>query len=145
MDRRSFLKRFVAVSGLTILPATLLDLGLPRIVGDGAHDDTLGLQAALDGKPFACPSGLVYRESGCVFMRDGNFKISASLYIREGGVPLDAKCSIFVFGDDAPEDTVLFRVVPSGLPVRPLAHLPRAGRRRGGRRATKLEGAEPDL
>ena len=84
INRRSFLRGFVAVTAVaTIAPAALADLGLPRIVGDGIHDDTLGLQAALDRKPFTCAANLVRVDEGGILISRGLFRVSDTLHVRQ--------------------------------------------------------------
>jgi hypothetical protein len=73
MNRRSFLRGMLGVAALSIVPAPLLSqANIPRIVGDGVHDDTAGIQAALDGQPFIC--------DGCFFVGTQEVHFGASLH-----------------------------------------------------------------
>ncbi len=80
MSRRGFLKGLLTVAAVSVVPVPLLDL-TPRIVGDGIHDDTLGLQAALDGKPFACEGQLVTGGEQ-ITITGGSYRITSPLYVR---------------------------------------------------------------
>lgn len=80
-SRRSFLKGLLTVAAVSVAaPAALLNNDIPRIVGDGLHDDTLGLQAALDGKPFICEGQMVFGGDR-VEITGGRFRISKTLTI----------------------------------------------------------------
>jgi len=57
---------------------------LPRIIGDGVHDDTAGLQAALDGRPFL--SSVVKRVGNVVHLSEGTYYSTATLYLRDAGL-----------------------------------------------------------
>jgi hypothetical protein len=89
MDRRSFLRIGVsAATGVAIalaLPSSLqaaIAESLPVIYGDWEHDDAPGLQAAIDGTPFLCASGLVVASAGRVVIRDGSFTLDSGLYFH---------------------------------------------------------------
>jgi hypothetical protein len=51
VSRRSFLGGILALTAVAVAPKVMAE-PLPRIVGDGVHDDTAGLQALFDGNPF---------------------------------------------------------------------------------------------
>lgn len=51
VSRRSFLGGILALTAVAVAPKVMAE-PLPRIVGDGVHDDTAGLQALFDGRPF---------------------------------------------------------------------------------------------
>lgn len=83
MNRRSFLRGLLVATGtaMVVSPVDLLaGPALPRIVGDGIHDDTVGLQAALDGKPFEA-DGLVVRSADRVHINGGVYRITNTLTI----------------------------------------------------------------
>ena len=84
LTRRSFLRGLLTVAAVSIAPATILHADIPRIVGDGIHDDTLGLQAALDGKPFVC-EGCVVSNTHSVYIGPGIYRISGTLNITDAG------------------------------------------------------------
>lgn len=81
MNRRGFLKIAFAAGVAVAAPAALADESLPRIVGDGVHDDTAGLQAAFDGKPFACRDDRIEVKDGHVYLGTGWYLISRPLRI----------------------------------------------------------------
>jgi hypothetical protein len=83
VSRRFFLGGALAVAGASSLPSRLL-AAAPVIYGDGIHDDTAGLQAALAGRPFqVAKNGLVFRRGGTLFLSQGNFKLSDTLRITD--------------------------------------------------------------
>lgn len=78
MNRRSFLKIAGAAGLLTVTPisiASALATKVPIIYSDLIHDDTDGLQAALDGKDFVCEKSIVVRDGNKVFVRGGKFLV----------------------------------------------------------------------
>lgn len=88
ISRRIFLKIGFAAGIATAVPVgiSLLDgrpvLGehtLPIIMGDGIHDDTAGLQAALAGLPFIANHDCVQVISGTVTFRHGTFRMRTAL------------------------------------------------------------------
>lgn len=85
LSRRSFLK--ITGVGLAAIaaPIAFSKIGrLPVIIGDGVHDDTKGLQAAMDGKPFVCESGLVTSTNGTIELRGGEYLITSPLNVKAG-------------------------------------------------------------
>ena len=86
LTRRSFLRGLFTIAAVSVVPATLLQADLPRIVGDGIHDDTAGLQAALDGKPFIC-EGNVVRGTQSLHIGEGMYRISDTLTVTDNGGP----------------------------------------------------------
>lgn len=86
ISRRSFLGGALALTAASAVPASALRaLGaVPVIYGDGIHDDTDGLQAAIDGKPFrvAGEDAYVLSKGGRVFFSSGTFRLSRTLHIR---------------------------------------------------------------
>ena len=112
INRRSFLRGFVAVTAVaTIAPAALFDLGLPRIVGDGIHDDTLGLQAALDRKPFTCAADLVRVDEGGILISRGLFRVSDTLHVRQGHTSITD--STFIYDSPDVKPVIQFHEVQS--------------------------------
>lgn len=83
LSRRSFLGGALAITAATALPASAF-ASAPIIYGDGAHDDTAGLQAALDGKPFrvAGEGAYIVRREGTIFIGKGSFRLSDTLHLR---------------------------------------------------------------
>lgn len=86
LSRRSFLGGALVLAAATAVPAHALKaLGpLPVIYGDGIHDDTAGLQAAIDGKPFRVFGDRAYavRTGGRVFIGQGRFRLSDTLRLN---------------------------------------------------------------
>lgn len=78
LNRRSFLRGLFTVAAVSIAPALPMHADLPRIVGDGIHDDTAGLQAALDGRPFVCEGDIVSSATE-VTITGGEYKLSKTL------------------------------------------------------------------
>lgn len=57
MNRRGFLKLTTVLGVVAVTPITLKAAGLERlpvIHGDGMHDDSEGIRAAIRGEPFVC-------------------------------------------------------------------------------------------
>jgi hypothetical protein len=79
LPRRSFLKGALSVVAATVVLAKLpKDFALPQIIGDGLHDDTAGLQAALNGEPFLC-DGCVVRNATEVVLRGGAYRLTSMI------------------------------------------------------------------
>lgn len=85
MNRRSFLRGLLTVTAVSMAPASVLDAGLPRIVGDGIHDDTAGIQAAINGRPFVA-DGVVVRNQSRVTFGPGSFRMTAPFEVETSGV-----------------------------------------------------------
>jgi hypothetical protein len=82
MNRRSFLRVAFTATAVTAVPVTLaaaLETRIPVIYGDGKHDDWEGLQAALDGREFACRDGCVRAHGRNVSIIGGTYRISKPL------------------------------------------------------------------
>lgn len=94
LSRRSFLRGAMTVAAATIVSVALADAGIPRIVGDGIHDDTLGLQAALDGKPFIADD-FVFSSADGVVIENGHFAISDTLHIGRTGTRATIRHCVF--------------------------------------------------
>jgi hypothetical protein len=80
VNRRGFFKVAFAAGLATALPALSIET-LPTIYGDGIHDDTDGLQAALDGKDFHCRDKSVTVTDGNVRISNGNYLVSRTLVV----------------------------------------------------------------
>jgi hypothetical protein len=88
MNRRSFLRGLLVVSAATVTAPTIAkiaSLSPPMIFGDGIHDDTAGIQAALDGKPFLC-DGLIVSDANGVYFKDGVFRVTRPLVLRRSNI-----------------------------------------------------------
>lgn len=91
MNRRIFLKFLaagVAIAGTPIALKAAIRERLPIIYGDGIHDDSEGLQAAMNGLPFVARNDCVTvsydRGRRTVHLSPGNFKLGTALE-TEGG------------------------------------------------------------
>lgn len=84
-SRRSFLGGVLALTAAATIPLASAGAA-PLIVGDGIHDDTAGLQALFDGKPFRIAGeGIAYRlRDGEAFFSGGTFRVSKTLHLRPG-------------------------------------------------------------
>lgn len=86
LSRRGFLKVLFAAGIATAIPVSLdKAIGLPIIMGDGVHDDTAGLNAALSGKPFVAHDDCV-RVAGGVVTLMGHYRITDTLHLNSGSV-----------------------------------------------------------
>lgn len=99
MNRRSFLRGVLALTVAPSLP--LVGVALPRIVGDGVHDDTDGLQALFAGQPFVVDSEVVRAQAGLV--SGGTFRLTRTLVIADSRVSM-SECKLIAEHDD----TVLY-------------------------------------
>lgn len=81
LTRRSFLRGALTVAAVSIAPVQAWTPNLPRIVGDGIHDDTLGLQAAFDGKPFLSDGVVVADGAETLWLRGGIYRLTKGLHI----------------------------------------------------------------
>lgn len=85
MNRRQFLQVSLAAGVVAAMPITLkkaLADPRPTIWADGIHDDTAGLQAAIDGQPFYAVHDVVNVTDGKLTIHDGRFRTSACLNFR---------------------------------------------------------------
>lgn len=83
LNRRSFLGGMIAAFGVASLPAIASTVPVPVIYGDCIHDDTDGLQALFDGKPFRVAGSaetMAVRRRGYIQL-EGTFKISRTLHL----------------------------------------------------------------
>lgn len=105
MDRRTFLRGLLTVAAVSIAPIDALTASVPSIVGDGVHDDTAGIQAAINGRPFSA-DGLVVRGQSEVQFGAGTFRMTApmrfgtsAVVVRGAGV---GETKILADHDDVP-------------------------------------------
>ncbi len=88
MNRRQFL-RVTFASGLvaaTGIPA--LASNLPTIYGDGIKDDTDGLQALFDKKPFQIRNGLAEFSKTHVLLANCTLRTTRTVFVRDSNVTL---------------------------------------------------------
>jgi hypothetical protein len=87
-SRRSFLKGALTLVAASVVAKPIAVLAqYPRIVGDGVHDDTDGLQAAFDGEPFEC-DGMVVSICDHVYVNNGCFRVTKPLLVRRGNITI---------------------------------------------------------
>lgn len=85
LSRRGFLRGLAGAAAVAVLAVPVVELvareTVPRIVGDGIHDDTAGLQAAVDGKPFVSDVVKVIEVDGrrTVLLGNGEYQISKAM------------------------------------------------------------------
>lgn len=82
LSRRSFLRGLLTVASVSIVPIVVGGASIPRIVGDGIHDDAPGFQASLDGRPFEC-EGCVMRLPGALTITGGNYRLDSMVHVRD--------------------------------------------------------------
>jgi len=57
----------------------------PEFYGDGIHDDTAAVQAALDGKPFISPNGALIRDTnGSLMFRSASIRLTDTIHLGHG-------------------------------------------------------------
>lgn len=84
MNRRDFLRVTFGAAGVAAAPVVLtkaLEKRVPVIYGDGIHDDTEGLQAALSGREFIARNECVWIENGAVRLANGRFILTETLQV----------------------------------------------------------------
>lgn len=102
LDRRSFLRGVlsVAATALVVRPSDLL--AIPQIVGDGIHDDGLGLNALFGGSPvdILCDAArIVVGDDGeTVELKNGIFRTTQT--IRTNRPTVVDGCEFTMDGDD---------------------------------------------
>lgn len=80
LNRRSFLRGVLAVTAVSITPTPLIAADVPQIVGNGIHDDTAGIQAAIDGQPFVCEGQLIAGTKE-ISLGAGTYRVSKTLRV----------------------------------------------------------------
>lgn len=84
LSRRGFLCGLAGAAAVAVLAVPVVELvareTLPRIVGDGIHDDTAGLQAAIDSKPFIGDVKVIEVDGRrTVLLGNGEYRISKAM------------------------------------------------------------------
>lgn len=106
MNRRSFLRGALSLGAITAIGPVPAMAALPRIVGDGVFDDTAGLQAFIDNKPFWVDSSSVVARDGIL---SGTFRTTSTLrFIGLRDYRFDASDATFCL--DFAEDALAFFV-----------------------------------
>lgn len=86
LSRRSFLGGALSVAVIASVPAGIsASPEIPRIYGNGRHDDAPGLQALIDGKPFICENDIVFSAGNDVYIVGGYFLLSKDLHFGRKG------------------------------------------------------------
>ena len=89
VSRRLFLGGALALAGAAVLAETEALASVPRIVGDGVHDDTAGLQALLNGAPVRIENDVVsVPAEGVILLQAGTYLITNPLLIGRDNVHL---------------------------------------------------------
>lgn len=86
LSRRSFLGGVLCVAAVSVVPIVLGGVDLPVLYGDGVHDDTVALRAALNGEPFIA-DGHIIKGTQSVALSGGVYRLSDEIVVR-GGVDL---------------------------------------------------------
>ena len=90
IGRRNFLRGALSLVALSVTPVVALAApDLPRIVGDGIHDDSAGFNAAINGKPFICDGCVVVADGDTVRLGAGTFRMAS---------PITAERSVHISG-----------------------------------------------
>lgn len=88
MDRRNFLHGLLTVAAASIVPLAAQDTDVPKIVGDGVHDDAPGINAAINGRPFSA-DGLVIRDQNYVRFGAGPFRMASPMRLETSDVVVE--------------------------------------------------------
>lgn len=105
MNRRGFLKIVFTAAAVTALPITLtkaLEKTAPVIYGDGIHDDTAGLNAAINGRDFIARNECVKVHGNRIWLAQGcTYRLTDSLCFEKGteGMHLDGRGATLDFND----------------------------------------------
>ena len=95
ISRRFFLQGALSVAALSVVPSAMADA--PRIVGDGIHDDTAGIQALLDGRPFVCDDErIAISDDDHVYLTGGLFRTTRTIYYARRCNVTISRCT-FIF------------------------------------------------
>lgn len=84
MNRRGFLKITFSAGVAAAIPIAfdvIRTEDLPMIIGDGIHDDTAGLNAAIAGRPFIARDCCVTVARGFVHLAPISFRLSGTILI----------------------------------------------------------------
>jgi hypothetical protein len=84
VNRRQMLSFGFGALAVTAIPLTkMLAPKVPIIYGDGNHDDTPGLQAALDGRDFIALDSKVKVTNGRLELANGHYRLTQSIWLGE--------------------------------------------------------------
>jgi hypothetical protein len=91
ISRRAFLGGAIILAAATAVPVEAFSAlaPRPRIVGDGVHDDTAGLQALFDGEPVLIEGRVVTARDGMISLRGSIHKISRPLALDRPSIEID--------------------------------------------------------
>lgn len=85
LSRRGLLYGLLSTAAAAAIRPLPLHASLPRIVGDGIHDDAAGLQALIDGNPVEIVKNCVSRCKKVLDFENGHFSVSRGLHFRGDG------------------------------------------------------------
>jgi hypothetical protein len=79
--RREFLGGAIALTGALAVPGVAL-ASIPKLYGDGVHDDAPALNALLAGEPVDADGAIAIREGGSVHLKNGaTYAIGSTLVV----------------------------------------------------------------
>ena len=101
VSRRSFLRGALAVAACATVSHLQLPGPIPKIIGDGKHDDGPGLNALFAGKPVSIEGEGVQRQGGRIVLEKGFFMINETVRVNTPETYIE-HCAIFS-GPDLPK------------------------------------------
>jgi len=124
--RRGFLGAMLAACAAPAIvkASSLMPIYVPKIIappyltlwGDGVHDDTLALQAMIDGKEVVRHDGASFSRNpdGAIFLASGTYAVSSAIRLTGDGHHHIENCNFIGLGN--PES--LFKWEPPVAPFR---------------------------
>ncbi len=122
ISRRFFLGGALVVAATAVVANPTLAMlapDIPRIYGDGVHDDAPGLNACFAGRPFVCDGSFIRADADFVEIVGGVFLISESIRVSSYGKRIHLSDCRF---NTAPEfkrcDSMFIVKLPSAAGIR---------------------------
>ena len=128
LSRRGFLGAMLAVAAAPAIvkASSLMPIYVPKpailtLWGDGVHDDTLALQALIDGKDVVRHDGATFMRhpDGSIYLASGTFAISSAIVFSGNNNRVE---NVHFEGSRIQQGNMLKWELPTRAPVRQMAH-----------------------